>query len=993
MLAALRLPVGLLPEVGIPRLSVQVSYPDAAARTLESTVVSPLRNTLLQVNGLSDLRSRSRDEAAVLYLDFPFGTDPDLAFIEVNEKIDQAMNQLPRDLPRPRVLATNVSDIPVVQLSVTLRDSQATDAGLLELSELGRLVLRRRLEQLPQIAFADMSGQRFPQITVRPDRPDLRAVGLDESDLTTLIEQANLELGGLLLRDGPYEYGLRFTGELRDANDLENLYLRTGERTLPLRDLASVTYEAAPVRGAYFHNGRPGIAFTLRKRADARLFALQENLDALLDDLRTEYPELSFDLNNDQTAVLRASVSNLTQGLAYGAGFAVLVLLLFFRGWRRPLLVAVAVPVALSLAVLGFYLAGLTVNVISLAGLILGLGLMIDNSIIVLDSIDQAGTRQSRPGRGPARLTSESTAVATNEVIRPLISSALTTVAVFLPLVLLSGIAGALFLDQAVAVTLALAASLLVAYFLLPLLVWRLVRPGRERGGGERRERRWRRFERTVDAVLDRLWISGVGVMVWLGLGFGLLGLLPTTGFPELSRPDYRLVIDWNEPLGFEEHGTRVRALTREWRERYGGQSAAYVGERQFLLDEEGQATNAAELQFYLDEAPDRTGFARDLLNRWRERYPRAALAFRPLPNLFDRIFLNDAPYLELRLRDPQGAETPAPGAVSVLIDSLIARGYAPEPPGRAERLALRVDYERLRTYDIDPARVTERLLGLFGENEVTRLRANDRALPVLLATAPRAGLTDERLRGATVASRDGEEIPLRYLLHLDRERDYRALTADRAGEYLSLALADERGDAEELRELVGRVTPDLSLQLAGRYFTDQSRVGELGGVLLVSLLLLYLILAAQFEGLRLPLVVLLVVPVSLVGTLVALWLAGESLNLLSLIGMVVTGGIVVNDAIIKLDMIERARREGLGRRAAIHRAGRRRLRAIVMTSLTTILALAPVLFASGLGAELQRPLAVAVLGGLSIGTVGSLYVVPLFYIYLTREWEREQVA
>ncbi|MEL7161722.1 MAG: efflux RND transporter permease subunit, partial [Bacteroidota bacterium] len=381
ILAAGRLPLSLLPEVGIPRISVQVAYPNAAARTLENAVVSPLRNTLLQVNDLSGIRSRARDESAVFYLDFPFGTDPDLAFIEVNEKIDQAMNQLPREVARPRVLATDVSDIPVVQLSVTLRDTSRTDArgtALLELSELARNVLRRRLEQLAEVAFADLSGQREPRLVVRPRTATLRALGLTDDDLTSLLRSANVELGGLLLADGHYEYAVRFTGDLRTAADLRQLYLRLdNNRTVPLSDLATVTYEATPARGAYYHDGHPGVVFTLRKRADARLFDLRENLQILLADLESEYPSLRFRLDNDQTAILRASIDNLTGGLLYGAGFAILILFAFFREWRRPLLIGLAVPTALTVAVLGFYLAGLSINVISLAGLILGLGLMI----------------------------------------------------------------------------------------------------------------------------------------------------------------------------------------------------------------------------------------------------------------------------------------------------------------------------------------------------------------------------------------------------------------------------------------------------------------------------------------------------------------------------------------------------------------------------------------------------------------------------------------
>lgn len=1040
LLAAGQLPVSLLPEVGIPRVSVQVSYPNAAARTVEDAVVSPLRNTLLQVNRLSGIRSRAREESAVLYLDFPFGTDPDLAFIEVNEKIDQAMNQLPREVERPRVLATDVSDIPVVQLSVTKvpgpqrgnegatyeRSEQSRPPspldlgagskrpaekprsergrgrgfqgeGILDLSALARNVLRRRLEQLPEVAFADLSGQQEPRIVVRPNQGALRALGLTESDLGNLLRSANVELGGLLLADGYYQYNVRFTGDLRTATDLENLYLRVGEapdgsggRTLPLSDLATVSYEAEPARGLFFHDGNPGVVFTLRKRADARLFDLRENLQTLVADLENEYPDLRFNLDNDQTSILRASIDNLSGGLLYGAGFAILILFAFFREWRRPLLIGLAVPVALLVAVLGFYLAGLSVNVISLAGLILGLGLMIDNSIIVLDNL--AGNLSPTPlrRRGANENASrfededpsfaqggrEQIAAATNEVIRPLISSALTTIAVFLPLVLLSGVAGALFRDQAIAVTLALAASLLVAYFLLPMLSYLLKPKTRSVLQSPSPLSRRRNLPERGWGEVSLLWL--LLLLPWLALGYFTQTQLPARGFPELSRTDFQLKVDWNEALPLNDHRTRVRALENEWRATFGGNTAAFVGENQFLLSEENQAVTASTVQLFLPDAPG-ADFADDWLASLRDAYPSASISFQPIANLFDRIFLNDDPYLEVRLRAANGRETPDWNSVQPLLEQLRAAGHTPVSPARKEAFALRINYPQLSVSRVSPEQLRSRLLTLFSENEITRLRANDRALPVLIAGDD--GLTTERLMRATVINQDGKEIPMRYLITTERQADYQVLTADGTGEYLSLVFPGEpaAAEADEIMALVSG-QQHFTAQLAGRILTDQTRLGELGGVLLVSLLLLYLILAAQFEGLKLPFVVLLVVPVSLVGSLLALWFTGGSLNLLSLIGMVVTGGIVVNDAIIKVDMIERGRRAGMPLAEALKEASRRRLRAIVMTSLTTVLALAPVLFTSGLGAELQQPLAITVIGGLAVGTLGSLYVVPLLY-------------
>ena len=977
LLAAGRLPLSLLPTVSIPGVSVQVAYPGAAAATVQHAVVEPLRAALLQVNNIEDLRAEARDEAASFQLAFPFGTDPDLAFIEINEKIDRAMNALPRGVERPRVLAADVSDIPFVDLAVTLRHAPTqdpgagTDAALLALSELSRTTLRRRLEQLPGIAFADLSGQLAPRLVIRPRPGVLTALGLEEEELGALLAAANVELGGLVLRDGAYQYNVRFASTLRGAADVRRLYVplrdrRTGNvlRTVPLTEIATVTEEATPPRGAYYFDGRRGVVFSIRKRDAARLFALQEELATLVADLRTTYPELRFDLVGDQTAILRASVTNLASGLAFGAAFAVAVLFVFFREWQRPLLIAVAVPVALLITLLGFYLVGVSLNVVSLAGLILGLGLMIDNSIIVVDNL---------PPGVSAAADHPSVAAATNEVIRPLISSALTTVAVFLPLVLLSGVAGALFTDQALAVSLSLAASLLAAYFVLPTLFVRL--------GGAKNASRSARRAAVEKSGSPPAWPVLLGSGVWLGVGVLLLTQLPRSGFPDLSRTEYSLRIDHGTPIALPDLVATALSVLPDSAEWPPYRAALLAGEQSFALAADYQAPTTAELRLYFTEPPPE-GFATRYLATLRTVLPTATCALRPAPNLFDRVFSTTEPWVELRLRPTRGNSLPERSAVDRLVTSYARAGAYPTVPATQTALTLGLAHERLRLNDVEPTAVRRRLSSLFGANLVTSLRVGTGPLPVYLTAG--GELTETRLRSATITNGAGREVPLATLLHRTSTLDYRRLASDRAGVYLPLVFpaATDPGVVRRVLESA----PEFTGQLRGRFLTDRDRLRELGGILPLSLFVLLLILAAQFESLVLPLLILLVVPLSLVGSLVALWLTGSGINLISLIGMVVTGGIVVNDAIIKVDMIQRGRNAGLPLAAALRQANRRRLRAILMTSLSTVLALLPVLFSGGLGAELQRPLALAVIGGLTVGTLASLYVLPVLYRVVMRK-------
>jgi multidrug efflux pump subunit AcrB len=974
LLAAGALPVSLLPDTPIPRVSVQALAPNMPARELENVVTRPLRNQLLQVGRLRDIRSRTRDNVAVLTLEFEHGTDTDLAFIEVNEQIDQVVGLLPRELERPRVVKANASDIPVMYLSLAPRDERA--ASPLELSDFARAVVKRRIEQLPQVAFVDLSGYAEPEAAIFPNWERCRALGIGERELEEIIAANNLELGNILMQDGQYQYNVRFLSTLRGERDLEDIAFKHQGRVLRLRDIAEVRLRPRAARGQYLYNGREAVLLTIRKQSEARLFELRRDFEVLLADLRAQYPRLEFAVTHDQSELLRVSVDNLLGSLSYGAFFAFIVLFVFFREWRAPLLIGVAVPLALILALLGFYLLGLSVNIISLAGLILGVGLMIDNSIIVIENIRQY--------RRQGHALVEACARGGEEVIRPLVSSALTTCSVFLPLIFLSGLAGALFYDQAVSISVALAASLAAAYILLPTLT-RLL--GARRGSAFERldaeeatiaglpTRGYRGYIRVVDATLRRrLWF----ILLFLSvpaLGYWLLTRLPQERFPRLTRPALELAIDWNEAIDLHENRRRVLALLAHFDEAI-STSNALLGERQFLLDEASPSLNEAQLTLYQTAMPmdDFAVEARDFL---AARHPRAKVEARPLRNLFDNIFGEEGAPLVAHLQSARGSTLPEPAEAAPLLAYLRERGVRVDAPPRQEQYAVRISREAALRHDVPHDRIHERLKTLFNENQLGEIRAADRRLPIVLGAPPQALF--QLIENAAVRNAQGDALPLRHFVSVERVETYKEISAGRAGEALELAL--DRHDetlVAGIRDFLGR-EGRLSVYFSGQHYENQRLRRELMVVLAVSLMLLYLILAAQFESLRQPFIVLLVVPAGFTGSLLALYLAGQSLNLVALIGMIVTAGIVVNDAILKVDMMNRLRREH-GLLAAIHGAGIRRLRPILMTSLTTILALTPVLFSGGLGAELQRPLAWAVVGGLSAGTIASLFFIPLLY-------------
>ena len=472
LVASNRLPVSLMPDIDIPEITVAISRPDVSARELENTVVSILRRNLLQVQGLDKIESESRNGSALIRLSFKFGNDINLAFMEVNEKVDGAMNNLPNDLERPRIIKASATDIPVFMLNITLSDSLAGDEKFIELSEFAETVIKKRIEQLPEIGMADITGQIKREIYISPDEEKMTGLGITEDDITRAVQINNINIGSILVKDGKYLYNLEFSSYLKELNDVGDIYLKKGDRILQLKDIAEVGMRQERPRGEYYSNGNRAISLAIIKESTAKMASLEAKMKEILDIFRKDYPQMEFEISQDQTRLLDYSISNLRQSLLAGGILAFLLMFFFLKDGKSPLIIGFSIPATLVISLLFFYLVGLSINIISLAGLILGIGMMIDNSIVVIENITQWIDR--------GLSLTDACIKGTNEVITPLISSVLVTCAVFIPLIFLSGISGALFYDQAIAIVIGQGVSLLVGVTLLPTIYYLLYKNGRE---------------------------------------------------------------------------------------------------------------------------------------------------------------------------------------------------------------------------------------------------------------------------------------------------------------------------------------------------------------------------------------------------------------------------------------------------------------------------------------------------------------------------------
>ena len=1000
MVTYFTLPVSLLPDIAIPEITVQVAVPNTSARELENTVVKPLRQQLIQVGKLKDMDSQTRDGAGIIRLKFDFGTNTDLAFIEVNEKIDAAMNYLPKDTERPKVVKASATDIPVFYLNLTLKNdsaySRGDDRAFLELCSFAENVIKRRIEQLTEVAMVDVTGIVEQQLQIVPDADKLAVLGLSLSDMENVLADNNVEPGSMTVRDGYYEYNIKFSTLLRTREDVENILLRKGERIIRLGDFCKIAIVPAKETGVSMSNGKRAVTLAVIKQADENMDDMKQAIIGTMNYFRKVYPDIEFSISRNQTELLDYTISNLQQNLSLGFLFICIVAVLFLGDIKSPFIIGLSMTVSIVICFLFFYLFKMSLNIISLSGLILALGMMIDSSIIVTENISQYRERGYSLRRACV--------TGTSEVITPMLSSSLTTIAVFVPLIFMSGIAGALFYDQAFSVTVGLMVSYFTGIMLLPVL-YKLVYsiPDIKHTGFNLRINNL-----IKEHTLDRFYDAGVNfvfrhkksniifIFVTLPLCALLFYEVPKSRMPEIDQNELIAHIEWNENIHIDENRERVDKLFAQ----IAGdvqEYTSYVGQQQFLLNRDRELSSSEAELYFKTEKSSAISPLQAKITQWLDtNYPQAVFSFSPPITVFEKLFVTGEADVVAEFYARNKAEAPEAQALHKLESQMKAStGIAPVGVAFDNQLNISVDRQKLLLYNVNYNEVYRLLKTAFKENEVATLRSYQQYLPIALAGDGKT--VNEVLQQTLVrtqADKEGKSqyIPLQSLVKVTQGEDLKTVTAGKNGEYIPFSFYDVK-KAEPLMEEVKKLgEQNWEIDFSGSFFSNKQMLNELVVILLISILLMYFILAAQFESFLQPLIVLIEIPIDVAASLLVLWICGHTMNLMSAIGIVVTCGIIINDSILKLDAINELRKEGVPLMEAIHEAGRRRLRPIIMTSLTTIFGMVPLLFSFDMGSELQKPLSIAMISAMLIGTAVSLFIIPLVYWFIYRKHDPNAV-
>jgi len=949
-----QIPTTLMPTVDAPYLRIQVSYPRGNPRYIEKSILQPIRNSISSVYGLKGIESISATGVGQVDVALDYEADPKLAYLEVNEKLDQIINTLPEDLPRPVVQQVNPTDIPIVRIQMTSTGHQP-----LKDTDLAKFVVSRRLEQIKGVSLVEINGSVEKIMRIMPDEQKMQALGITIQDITTTLREANISQRQIHVKDGIYAYNIVFNNWLTRLDGLKSLRVKKGDLNIALGKVAHIETTHSRRQGKHLLNGAEGIVLAVHMQSSARMDEVLKQITLTLQDLRQQYPEIQFSTTQNQGSLLSNTIYQLFNSLALGALVAFLILFIFSAEFRSPWLIGILIPASIALTLILMFVSGLTLNLITVSGLILGLGILVDNGIIIIDNISAKVTRL---GMDNACI------VGVSEVATPMTSSLLTTLCVFLPLLFLGGLAETLFLEQILTLAMVLTASLVVAFTLLPVL-FRLIKP--QVGKGK---------DRIFDGV-KKIYLKSkplthriiAGLILVTALGITAVFDIQQKNLPDIQTNDTEVLIYWSKPLSLEKNQEYTRQLVEELH------PITYEADLGMTQLRESTLNVVHQTRLYLKFThPQRKHQAiKSLQNKIRQLDSTAVVRVSRAKNPYDQLFAQSGEFAQIKLKTSNAS----------FISLQDLKGWKGYNPGygfqKQDALKLIPKKDLLASYNISIDELIDRLSRHLDDQRITLVDKLNETVPVTISGPQSLS----KVKALKFQLDDTTSYPLTHFLDIQPTKERQFFTADQSGLYQSIRFQTEPDNWSQIEEDVKETAYKKGwlYKLDGWVTEREENYQTLLLAIFLSILLLYIILVAQFESLLAPLVILSEIPIAMAGSVLLLWLTFNSLNISSLMGMIISLGIIVNDSILKLDAIIRYRKAGMEKKESISQAGKDRLKPILMTTLTTIIALIPVLFTTGFGGGLQQPMVIALIGGLFIGTLCSIYLMPKAYDYLIK--------
>jgi HAE1 family hydrophobic/amphiphilic exporter-1 len=979
-----RLGMDLLPRLNNPRLYVSLEAEERPPEEMEEQLVSPLEATAARGHKVTGVSSISRVGRALITVEYEWNTDMDEAYLELQKAVTDFAQG--KNLEKISVSQLDPNAQPVVTAVLWHEDLDDLD----RLRQTAENNIRNELVRLPGVAAVELVGERKREIEIRTDSYTLEAYGLTLDQVASVVQSSNQSISGGSIVEMGLRYTIRGVGELESLEELKNLIIaykvsetgKTTDRTpITLREVADVGYVLGEPENIVHYNGRRCLALEIFKEARFNTTQASEYIHSQMENLQKSLPGYELHIIQDQAGFIKSAVREVEQTGLIGVFLAVLILFIFLRRIGATAVISIAIPISIIATFNLMYFNKLTLNIMTLGGLALGAGMLVDNAIVVVENI----FRHLEEGLG----LKEAAVRGAGEVGGAITSSTLTTIIVFLPIVYLHGIAGELFKEQAWTVAFALLSSLFVALSVIPMLSSRILKAPKAKDG--KSSLQFSFYARFLGGVLKKRWlVVALAFLLILSAGF-LASRMGSEFLPQTDRNELEISLLLPEGSNLERTESAVRSLESLLEENYGESIQSIfsrIGPVGTALTESEVLAGENSAMLLIGVKPDSIDL--DSLQEWLKNQLTdipglKAQIIRAQTTLQITLGTEEAPLVvEIRGKDMDTLKSLSDQVADIMDQQQgLTDVETSFQDGRPE-VEVIIDRTTATAYGLTPYTIADQLRDLLSGQELGEYEDEGEYINIMLRS-PEPTLKE--LQGLLLDLTGGRKLRLDDVAVLKRSVSPREILRNnqvRTAEVTAQLSGEEAFDkivARVEKALAGVSLPqDYSFAVTGEEKLRRESFGHLRFALILAIILVYMVMASQFESLRHPFVILLTIPLAMVGAVGLLLILGLPLNIMSFIGMIMLAGIAVNDSIILVDLINQQRRSGTDMETAIIKAGQLRIRPIIMTSATTILALFPLTLGIGEGATLRAPLAVAVIGGLVTSTLLTLVVIPAVY-------------
>ena len=1009
--------VELFPEIDLPMVVVFTSYTGASPETMEENVTKRIEGVISNVGGINTLSSTSSEGFSMVMIQFDYGTDLDKATRSIDDNLNLITDILPEDASAPTIFRLNTDMMPVMNIAVVGRAGQDEN----ELRRIAQEVVQTRLERVPGVSTTSVNGGQDEFVRVAVDQNRLDAYGITLSQLAQVLYPQNYQIGSGTITEGDTDYLVRTDAQFSNLDEIRNAMVMAvpkmnamgqvvSNSVVTVADVADVSYAFRDATSRVYINGEPGVYISVSKESDGNSVQVAQSVRDAIQEMESDLPpSVGLYVVMDTTTMIDSTMATVYQSLLYGVILVMVVLFIFLRSLKSTLIIGISIPISMLITILVMFFLDYSLNLMTLTGLILGLGMTVDSSIVVLENIFRYRERGSK--------LKTAAVLGTKEMVVAIAASTLTTVCVFVPIVLLRNnleMLGEILTPMAGTIIISLLSSLVVSVSLIPVLTSSYVKVyTRKQKPLKLRILRWmddtmerafealdRSYKKVLGVCIDYRWLTLLLVALILVITFQAFNAMDTTLYPTMSETSVTLQVTLPE-------GTTLVATEAVLRDLESYALDELVGYKDVIVTIGGGglfgngSTNNGSLQITLDEdasVSDDMFSIQEKLRRHFSRYPAASFSYSSMSmglgnvNPVDVIVKSD--------------DLDKAAATASIIRDLIVEHV----PGITEvatdfdeglpQLEIEIDRERAYSYGLTMQGIASEISNSINGITATRLKSegNETDVVVMLRQEDRSDQVD--LEKIFVRTSGGRKVSVANFatigrstgpVSINREDEMRAVhvTGGLAEGYAS-ATAEQEIKALLDEKLV--VEDGVFIEYGGDFADMNEMFTHVLIILALAIVLVFGVMASLFESFRNPFIILLSMPLMLIGIVAIYLITGESFSLISAIGTVILAGIVVNNGIVLIEYINLLRKRGMDIRTACIEAGGSRLKPILMTSLTTIFGMVPLAFFGGQGAEQIQPIGQTIVGGMAISTLMTIFFTPTLYRLFNRDKTRRDV-